>query len=74
MKTLTVSQARQSLPSLIDSVTKGERIRITRRGEVVAELAAPRKQRKKPNPLKGSVLWIADDFDAPMPELWDALK
>jgi prevent-host-death family protein len=59
----------------MDRAAKGEEIVVTRRGVPYVRLlpaATPTKPSER-YPLRGSVLWIADDFDAPMTELWDAL-
>ncbi|HWM93110.1 MAG TPA: type II toxin-antitoxin system prevent-host-death family antitoxin [Thermoanaerobaculia bacterium] len=77
MKALNVSQARQQLPTLVDEVAKsGEEVLITRRGEPLAKLVPfqPKEAEKAAHPLRGLPIEIADDFDAPLPELWEALS
>lgn len=75
MKEVKVTELRQNLPAYLARVRKGERVRVTSRGKVVAELAPP-----APDPgevraararLRGSVL----RFDRPTepvfaPEEW----
>ena len=73
MAKLSLTEARAQLPSLIERVARGETIVITRRGEAVAKLARYSEANKKPL-LRGTRVELSDDFDAPMPELWDALK
>jgi prevent-host-death family protein len=41
MKEIKVTELRQNLPTYIARVRRGERIRVTSRGRVVAELAPP---------------------------------
>lgn len=41
MKEVNVTELRQNLPGYIAKVQRGERIRVTSRGKVVAELAPP---------------------------------
>ncbi len=41
MKNVNVSQLRQNLPAYVERAAKGERVRVTSRGKVVAELAPP---------------------------------
>jgi prevent-host-death family protein len=66
---VNVYAAKTHLSRLIDQVNAGEEIVITRHGRPVARLipagAAPPK--RKLGTLKGKV-WIADDFDAPLPD------
>jgi len=41
MKRVNVTELRQNLPAYLARVRRGERIRVTSRGQVVAELAPP---------------------------------
>jgi prevent-host-death family protein len=66
---VNVYAAKTHLSRLIDQVNAGEEIVITRHGRPVAclvpvETAKPRKL----GLLKGEGYWIADDFDAPLPD------
>lgn len=77
MLTLNVSQARQQLPTLVDEVSQlGHEVLITRRGQPLAKLVPfqPMEAEKAAHPLRGLPIEIADDFDAPLPELWEALS
>jgi prevent-host-death family protein len=76
MRNFNLSEVRKELPSLIDEVSsKKEGIVITRRGKPVARLMPYGKKEKKTDryPLRGIPIRIADDFDEPMPELWETL-
>jgi prevent-host-death family protein len=76
MKKLNVSQARQQLPTLVDEVAQsGEEVLITRRGEPLAKLVPfqPKEAERAAHPLRGLPIEIAEDFDAPLPELWETL-
>ena len=62
-----VHQAKTHLSRLLEDVGKGETIEITNRGVVVARLMPP--QRPKPNfGFDRGKIWIAEDFDAPLPD------
>jgi prevent-host-death family protein len=50
----------------------GEEITVGKKGEAMAKLVAIPKQPRKPGLMKGKI-WISDDFDAPIPELWDQI-
>jgi antitoxin (DNA-binding transcriptional repressor) of toxin-antitoxin stability system len=41
MKEVNVTELRQNLPAYLAKVQRGERIRVTSRGKVIAELAPP---------------------------------
>ncbi|MEW6428729.1 MAG: type II toxin-antitoxin system Phd/YefM family antitoxin [Thermodesulfobacteriota bacterium] len=77
MRSLSVSVARSKLPSLLDDVARNhETIIISRNGKPVAQLApVPETVRDEPArfPLREITISIADDFDEPAPELWEAL-
>ncbi len=76
MKEVKVTELRQNLPAYLARVRRGERLRVTSRGKVIAELAPP-----APSPdevaaararLRGSVL----RYDRPLepvidPGEWD---
>lgn len=67
MQTLTVEEAQSHLAEIIDKLTPGEEVLITRDEKPIAIIRAtapsPRKPRQ-PGTLKGTVLYIAPDFDA----------
>ncbi|WP_119677886.1 type II toxin-antitoxin system Phd/YefM family antitoxin [Indioceanicola profundi] len=72
MKTLNLYEAKTHLSSLVDEAEAGAEIVISKNGKPKAKLVpfeppAP-KQPRKPAGVLG-VVWIADDFDEPDPEL-----
>lgn len=79
MRSLSVSSARSKLPALLDDVLeKHETIIISRKGKPVAQLTPipPDALRSEAEqfPLRGVAISISEDFDAPAPELWEALQ
>lgn len=76
MSDVNVTTLRQHLPEYLARVERGERIRVTSRGRVIAEIAPP-----TPEPdaaaaararLKGSLLCYDQPFEAALPaEDWD---
>jgi len=79
MRSLSVSSARSKLPSLLDDVLMNhETIIISRKGKPVAQLAPIPSDTYRDGatrfPLRGISISIADDFDEPAPELWEALE
>ena len=66
---VNIYAAKTHLSRLVDQVNAGEEVVITRHGRPVARLvpAAP-AQPRKPGLLEGKGYWIAEDFDAPLPD------
>lgn len=77
MKDVRVTILRQKLPEYLARVRRGERLRVTSRGQVIAEIAPPAAAkddvaaaRKR---LRGSVLRYERPLDPVIsPEEWDA--
>ncbi|HEY7313957.1 MAG TPA: hypothetical protein VH643_31700 [Gemmataceae bacterium] len=67
MRTITLQEAQRHLAEIIEKLPPGEEVVITRDDTPVATLRAatpkPRKQRQL-GTLRGSVLYMAPDFDA----------
>lgn len=64
-------EAKTQLSSLVDRVAKGEEIVIAKAGKPMAKLIALTPESKAPRkPGKNllGITYIADDFDAPLPE------
>lgn len=69
MRQVNIHEAKTHLSQLLEEAARGEQIVIARAGKPVALLVAINDD-TTPRPrglLKGKV-WIADDFDAPLPE------
>ncbi len=67
-RTVNVHEAKTHLSKLLAEVDRGEEIVIARAGKPVARLVPvePRRVPRRPGSAKGQI-WIADDFDAPLP-------
>lgn len=72
MKTIGLAEAKATLSALIDRVTRGETVTITRHNEAVAELRpvkAPARQKGlRPWGLYKGQFIVPDDFDDPLPD------
>ena len=67
---VNVHEAKTHLSRLLKRVEAGEEITISRAGTPVARLiAAAPKGKTRPMGMDRGKIWIADDFDAPDPEL-----
>jgi antitoxin (DNA-binding transcriptional repressor) of toxin-antitoxin stability system len=71
LNTITIEEAQTHLRELIDKLAPGEELVITDNHQPVAKLVGERPARS-PRPApglgKGSVLYMAPDFDEPMEE------
>jgi prevent-host-death family protein len=66
---VNVHEAKTHLSRLLRKVAEGEEITISRAGVPVARLvAAPRANRQRPLGAMEGQIYIAEDFDAPLPD------
>jgi prevent-host-death family protein len=68
-QTFNIYEAKTQLSKLVDLAASGHDIVIARNGKPVARLTAPANEKRMAGfgALKGKG-WIADDFDAPLPD------
>ena len=70
MTTISIEEAQAKLPDLIHRLHSGDEVVITEDDQPVALLmrtqSASLRQPRQPGMLKGSVLYMAPDFDAPL--------
>jgi antitoxin (DNA-binding transcriptional repressor) of toxin-antitoxin stability system len=75
MATITIEEAQATLSELIHRLAPGDEVTITENERTVAKLTvAPPPPVKKPRVLgsmKGTVLYMAPDFDAPLDDFKD---
>ena len=77
MPTVNIHEAKTNLSKLLQAVERGEEVIIARAGTPIATLNAytpPRRKIAPPGGMEGQGFWIADDFDAPLDDLFDCLK
>ena len=75
--TITVEEAQSKLKELIDKLARGEEVIITENQQRVARLVGERPARlPRPAPGlgKGSILYMAPDFDDPPDEFREYMK
>jgi prevent-host-death family protein len=69
--TVNIFEAKTQLSKFIEMAERGEDVIIARAGKPVARLTAlkpePERRKIRYGALKGKI-WIADDFDDPLPE------
>jgi len=66
-KSVGVHEAKTHLSRLLEDVRAGAEVVITSRGEPVARLVPVERPKRQFGTAAGKV-WIADDFDAPLPD------
>jgi antitoxin (DNA-binding transcriptional repressor) of toxin-antitoxin stability system len=79
MATVTIQEAQAKLPDLIHKLGPGEEVVITENDQAVARLVPTIAvlQQKKPRQLgtlKGTVLYMAPDFDAPLEDFKEYME
>lgn len=70
MSTITLQEAQANLSAVIQRLSPGEELLITDNEKPVAKLTAsvaePPKKPRQLGTMRGSVLYMAPDFDAPL--------
>jgi antitoxin (DNA-binding transcriptional repressor) of toxin-antitoxin stability system len=79
MASVTIEEAQNKLIELIHLLTPGEEVVITENDQPVARLtltAPPSEPRKSPQlgTLKGTVLYMAPDFDEPLDDFKEYME
>ena len=77
MSTVTLQDAQARLPEIIDQLGPGEEVVITRGDQHVARLIAQPMASRPPRQLgtlKGTVLYSAPDFDAPLDDFKEYME
>ncbi len=67
-KSVGVHEAKTNLSKLLERVSAGEEIAITRRGEEVARLVPARRSGVRRLGIDRGLWEVPDDFDAPLPD------
>lgn len=65
---VNIHEAKTHLSRLLQQVALGEEVIIAKAGKPVARLVAIKdRKRKRPLGLAKGEIWVADDFDSPLP-------
>lgn len=76
MQVVNIHDAKTQLSKLLEQVQAGEDVVIAKSGTPIVRLvpyAPPKRKIAPPGAMEGEI-WISDDFDAPLDELFDCLK
>ena len=69
MRHVNIHEAKTHLSRLVEEAARGDEIVIAKAGKPVARLVAiDDDHTARPRGLLKGKIWIADDFDAPLPE------
>ncbi|MDP3295514.1 MAG: type II toxin-antitoxin system prevent-host-death family antitoxin [Nevskia sp.] len=74
---VNVHEAKTQFSKLLARVARGQDVIIAKAGKPIARLTPytePKRKIAPPGGMAGQGFWIADDFDAPVDELFDCLK
>jgi antitoxin (DNA-binding transcriptional repressor) of toxin-antitoxin stability system len=78
MTTVTLKEAQSALADLIHRLAPGEEVVITENDQPVARLIptppTPRVARRQLGTMKGTVLSMAPDFDAPLEDFGECME
>jgi len=78
MTTISIEEAQAKLTDLIHRLHSGDEVVITENNQPVARLVhtagEPLKKPRQPGILRGSVVYMAPDFDAPLEEFKDYME
>ena len=76
MSTVTIEEAQAKLLDLIHALQSNEEVVITEHDQPVARLVAiqPTQPVRKLGTLRGTVLYMAPDFDAPLADFKEYMK
>jgi prevent-host-death family protein len=66
--TVNIHEAKTHLSRLLERVAKGEEVVIAKAGKPVARLIPFARPGKRILGMDAGKVWIADDFDAPLPD------
>ena len=78
MTNVSIEEAQARLPELVHSLTPGDEVIIVENDRPVARVVPatgqPRRPPRRPGTLRGTVLYMAPDFDAPLEDFKDYME
>jgi len=78
MPTVTIQEAQAQLPDLIHRLMPGEEVVITENDQPVARLVStptpPPRNARQLGTMRGTVLYMAPDFDAPLEDFKEYME
>ncbi|MCX7109470.1 MAG: type II toxin-antitoxin system prevent-host-death family antitoxin [Proteobacteria bacterium] len=77
MTSVSIQEAQSKLPELIHRLNPGEELIITENNHPIARLFTAKSQQRqprRPGTLRGTVLHMAPDFDAPLDDFKEYME
>jgi len=78
MTNVSIQEAQAKLPELVHSLIPGEEVVIVENDQPVARIVPvaglPQRPPRRPGTLRGTVLYMAPDFDAPLEDFKEYME
>ena len=78
MSSVTIQEAQARLSELIRGLMPGDELVITENDQPVARIVpaaeSPQRKPRRPGTLRGTVLYMASDFDAPLDDFKEYME
>lgn len=77
MNTISLEESQAKLPQLIDHLRPGEEVVIVRGEKPVAKLISeihPESKSREPGKGKGQIVFMSEDFDAPLEDFKEYME
>ena len=72
MDDVKVTELRQNLPAYLDKVRRGQRIKVTSRGKVIAEIVPPTADKGEADAARARLRGSVVKYDRPLEPVFDA--
>jgi prevent-host-death family protein len=66
MSSVNVTDLRQNLPSYLERARRGERIQVTSRGEVIAEISGPKAAEAEAEIIRKRLRGVVTSYESPV--------
>jgi prevent-host-death family protein len=66
MSNVNVTDLRQNLPAYLERARRGERIRVTSRGEVIAEISGPKAAEEEAEIIRKRLRGVVMNYETPV--------
>jgi antitoxin (DNA-binding transcriptional repressor) of toxin-antitoxin stability system len=77
MTSLSIQEAQAQLPALIHGLGPSDEVEVTENGRPLARIipaTTPVREPRRPGTLRGTVLYMAPDFDAPLEDFKEYME
>jgi prevent-host-death family protein len=74
VKDVNVSELRRNLPAYLDKVRRGQRIKVTSRGKVIAEIVPPTADKDQADAARARLRGSVIRYDRPLAPVFDSAE